>query len=879
MSTPRKTLLAIVIGASLTGIPVYAAEEAEKLEKITVTGSRIARIDVEGATPLVVISREDIEDSGFMTIADVLQSSTYNSLGSYSAEGNNSWGSQATINLRGLGGQNTLVLIDGRRVPWSGVMYGGTVDVNAIPAAAVERIEIMPDGASAIYGSDAVAGVVNIIMRKEYDGLQVSGRVGRPDSEGADESAASLLWGASGDKGNLLISYEHDTTENIIMADRSYSKATNLDANDIYKTIDLSQTARTVYQVKKWTYKPIAGSCKKANFYGPYDDSQYPGDKVCGYDYTAVADLAPEITRNSINILGTYELNNDIQFDGGFSIATRDAANAAAPIPGSFTIDGTTVGGAKFFADNGLDTNLLDNNGKPTAVVKYRFDQLGNRVYEIDALDLSGHAGLSGGLELDFLDDFIWSVNYAQSKNSYTSNGTNMLLKKRVSTLAEENADFFLANGDINSKYLPQIRHTWVDNVEVESQDLNAGFGFSLGELPGGTISYYIGGQFNRYELEKTFDPLSSSGVVDGVFGGTFAGKRTVKAAYGEVLLPFTEEVEVSAAIRQDNYSDFGNTTNPKIAVRYQPMDSLLFRGSYGTSFKAPDFAQLYTPSNTGYYKVTDYKQCADKGISITDCNIQSDDTAVTSVGNKELQPEETQTLNVGLVFQPNDELIFRMNAFGIKTDKLIKKISSDYILQREAIEGGSSAVLRNDQGRISQVVTGSVNVEELEMVGLDSSMEYNLDLNSAGKMDFAFSGTYTLKYEYADEPGFQQFDHMGLDGIPEYRANATIGYNTPQDMHRFAISAYHIADQYDTTNVKYNNGKIESIENDGHIASHTTFNVNYRINLPWDAVGNVGVRNLLDRGPSFAANRRDFNSSLYGIKGRVIFANYTQSF
>ncbi|CAM3653026.1 TonB-dependent receptor plug domain-containing protein [Parendozoicomonas haliclonae] len=887
MHTIQRTLLASAIATALStvSVGVYAADEqtVEKVEKVTVTGSRISRVDMEGANPLAVITREDIEDSGFMTVADLLRNTTYNSLGSYTAQGNNSWGSQATINLRGLGAHNTLVLIDGRRVPWSGVMYGGSVDVNSIPAAAVERIEIMLDGASAIYGSDAVAGVVNVIMRKDYDGLQISVGAGRPEAKGNDEDSFSLLWGGSNDKGNLLISYEHDETENIVMADREFSKAvTNADV--IQDVEGLSTSGRNIYHWGATQYKPLAGTCEagntKAGFYGPYGDSdpRKATASYCAYDYTAVADLQPSIKRDIVNVLGTYEIAENVEFNGGFSLSKRDSANTAAPVPATFWVRSNTVGGAAIFENNGF-TFDPDADDPEWAGIKYRFDSLGNRVYEIEGYDLSGNAGLRGSLELDFVNDFEWDVNYTRARNDYTSNGTNMLRLNRVEELAEANADFLLPNGDVNSKYLSEIGHTWVDNTDVKFDSLDAGFGFSLGELPGGDIGYYFGVQRMNYEMDRSFDPLSASGDVIGVFGGQYGGDRTVKAVFGEIMLPILDNLEANFAVRQDRYSDFGKTTNPKFSIRYQPMDNLVLRGSYGTSFKAPNFQQLYTPENTGYYTVTDYKACKDQGISLGQCNIEEDSIKVTNVGNKELGPEESKMLTLGAVFEPMDDLTLRFDFYNIKTEDLITQISSDYLLQAEAIAGSSAAVIRDGQGFITQVYTSNVNIAEQEQSGIDLGVSYDLDLNDLGTVDLSTGASYLLKYEYADEPGLEAYDHVGLNGTPEYRINATIGYTTPEKMHRIAISAYHITDQYDWVNQRYENGKLVQNDKEGHIASHTTFNVNYRLNLPWDGTANVGVRNLFDRDPSFRYDGKSFNEQLYSIQGRVFYADYTQRF
>ncbi|MGI9279889.1 MAG: TonB-dependent receptor [Endozoicomonas sp.] len=887
MEIPRKTLLATAITAVMTGysFPALAedsSQEVEKIEKITVTGSRIARIDVEGATPITVISREDIEDSGLMTVADVLQSTSYNSLGSYSAQGNNSWGSQATINLRGLGAQNTLVLIDGRRVPWSGVMYGGIVDVNSIPAAAVERIEIMPDGASAIYGSDAVAGVVNIIMKKDFDGLQLSVGGSRPDGEGGDEDSFSLLWGGSNDKGNMLISYEHDESGNIVSADRDYTKATGLNSEFINDAYGVSTFGRNTYQNGGGSYQPIAGSCQnKTNFYGPFKQKDSI-NTYCAYDYTAEADLTPEMKRDMVNILGSYDLGNSIEFSGGISFGLRNTANTAAPVPVQFTMDSSKPGGAKFFQDNGFDPNNLNLKAEDrgSATVRYRFDVLGNRVYEIEGVDLSGHMGLKGSLELNFVDDFEWNINYMQSKSTYTSNGTNMVNTVKLEELANEKEDFFQTNGDINSKYINEIRHTWVTDVDVDSKTASGGFGFSAGELPGGQISYYLGAQYVSYKLENKFDPLSDSGDIAGVFGGTYSGDRTIKAGFAEALLPVTDQVEVNLALRQDRYSDFGNTTNPKVAIRYTPFDNLMLRGSYGTSFKAPDFSDLFTPASTGYSEVYDYKTCQANGISDTACPETIYEAAITSKGNKDLKPEETSTLMLGAVYEPIEDLTLRLDLYQIKTEDLIQQVDEDFLLREEAKNNSSEYVIRQNNGDIKEIITGSINISEREVRGLDASVEYDLDLQHYGQMDFSVAGSYIFDYKYADSVDKKAYDHAGLNGFPEYRANATVGYNTPNDMHRVSLSAYYIASQYEDENVSYDdNGKVLSLKKDGHISAYTTFTLNYRVNLPWDATASLGVRNLFDEEPSFEDDGKTYNAELYSIKGRTIYANYTQRF
>ena len=199
-------------------------DEPVELQRQVVTGSRIKRIDLEDARPVVVISREEIELSGQDSVADVLRNSPVNSFGSSREVSGNSWLGQATINLKGVGSTRTLVLLDGRRMPRSPVTANQANDLNIIPLAAVDRIEILSDSASAIYGSDALAGVINIIMRKDYDGFEVGGGVSRPTRDGADVDSGGITVGGSTNRGRFLFTGSFRNKTHIASADRFYSK-------------------------------------------------------------------------------------------------------------------------------------------------------------------------------------------------------------------------------------------------------------------------------------------------------------------------------------------------------------------------------------------------------------------------------------------------------------------------------------------------------------------------------------------------------------------------------------------------------------------------------------------------------------------------------
>lgn len=258
-TTALSVAISLALGSSFVATAAYAEEQqVEKLQKMKVTGSRLTRASMEGSTPVAVIGRAEIERAGDVSIADVLRKTSYNSFGSYSESSGSNWQSQATVSLRGLGASRTLVLVNGKRLPGSATMGGGAANINVIPAAIVERVEVMADGGSAVYGSDAVAGVVNIILKDEFDGLNVTVGGGIPSREGGDEQNISFVAGTSGDKGNIYFSFEHDSKGEIYLRDRDYLRSSNLDSDNYFDMSGVSIYGRNVYH--NGELKPIAGS-------------------------------------------------------------------------------------------------------------------------------------------------------------------------------------------------------------------------------------------------------------------------------------------------------------------------------------------------------------------------------------------------------------------------------------------------------------------------------------------------------------------------------------------------------------------------------------------------------------------------------------------
>ena len=237
-------MLVLVIGFGIFNTNLIAQDDAEDdVEEVVVTGSRIATSEFTGAQPVVVIDQEDIARTAELGIAEVLRELPINIAGSFFERSGSSAGSQAQLSLRGLGAGRTLVLIDGRRIPSSPKLGGESANINTIPTAAVERVEILADGASAVYGSDAIGGVVNIITKKGFDGMIISGRVGDPDLPGGEEEAFSVVGGITGDDSNLTWTYEHSQRDIVYLTDREYNAGRAPTNDDFFTGFSISTFA------------------------------------------------------------------------------------------------------------------------------------------------------------------------------------------------------------------------------------------------------------------------------------------------------------------------------------------------------------------------------------------------------------------------------------------------------------------------------------------------------------------------------------------------------------------------------------------------------------------------------------------------------------
>ncbi len=881
-------------GVVALSAPVYAIENDEDIvERIEVTGSRLKRVDMEGASPVTTITAEDMATAGFSTVGDALRASTLNSFGSYGGTSNNSWSSQATIQLKGADASHTLTLLDGKRMAKSPVLGGGATNINTIPTAAVERIEILSDGASAIYGTDAIAGVINIILKKDFEGVEVKLRAEEPQADGGgDNHSASFTGGLTSDKGNLMFTIEHFKKSGITFAERPYTAAhvkDGQDPSDYRSWIGLSQTGRTIDMGPNggWEYQtPFTNSdldCADVygdNFTGPLNDSKYAGETSCAYDYTKAAynDVDQERTSTLLNY--SYHISDDIELTARAYWASNTTTDVSAPIPGYISFPQAMPG---YTTAEGLDLRAVPEGG----AMLYRFDTAGNRVRESTDNIYDFLVGLDGTT-----DSFDWNASVSYNKYDVFKWGTGYQLKGATTDLVgawDDDTNSFEGwdPRDPNSEMPGGATANSDARLTSSALEVDGGLSFELFELAGGSTGLYVGASYREEKLDSQVDALDEAGLIAGGSGGAGgSGERDVKAVFMEMAFPILDNLELNLAARYDDYSDFGGTFNPQISVRYNVLEPLLIRASWGTGFRAPTLEDLNQSTSVGYNDVTNYLKCYEDGLGIDGCDIQ--DNVPVSIGrNENLGPEESESYNVGMVWDITDNFNMSVDYWSLETEGLIGSLNDSEITRTQAelwqaaddageprpdvsvIYPGTS-VSQNGGGKLTSMTNVLQNIGLSERQGVDTKFA-SLFETEVGDFKLGLAWSHYIKYtDSSPEGGVQTVSRnwSSTEGYPDDRVNFTANYLVGDH------SIFYQADYVDHQSTTDDNEDGSSYQIDS-IVYHT---LSYSYNMPWNNTLSAGINNLTDEDPKFDASG-DYDGSIYDIIGRTYWVSFTQTF
>ncbi|CAN5212961.1 TonB-dependent receptor [soil metagenome] len=907
--------------ATLGAPQIAQAQEDEDVADqglITVTGSRIQRVDIEGPSPVSVISRDDIDATGDISVAEVLRGSTFNQFCSFKTRSGSSAQSQSTVSLRGLGSQRTLVLLDGRRVSGSPTFGAGSAqNLNTIPLAAVERIEVLRDGASAVYGSDAIGGVINVILRKDYEGLQIGGHIGRPTQSGGDEESYGITGGISSGQGNITFALDHEERDIIFNGDRDFS-AVGLSAFGFPPSFFASTVLENDLALSGGGTLPAGQFVSIGTFGSPTcpnelnSDPNFPDSKftdfdgafsLCQFNYAATSATEAAFERDSFFVNANYQVTENTGFFARGILTSVDSFGRYAPTP--FTAPFPT-----YSADN------ANNPTAPGATTIHPLETnpvlVGNDYSQID-LDGDGVADIMGpfdltlyyrnlpggfrdGLTDDSLQDFLagfngtidlmggmdWELAAQHSRQTSQDSSTGLGLANILDDRIDDEAfDPFAVNGPVDFGAVnPSAVHTGSSDYETRVASVDGQVTFDVAQMPAGPLGAAIGFEYRDDKFLQDFDAQQNAGTVAGSAGAAdVSGARVAKSLFAELAIPIVDIVEVSLAGRYDDYNDFGTTFNPKIAVGIRPIDSILLRASYGEGFRAASMTELYSAPVQSFNNAVDTTQCENSGQAGVPVEQLPPGHPCLSTqyqnfggGNTALDPELSTTFNVGVVWNPLDDLSLSVDYYDIEMEDNISTLPLQAILDAEFQQNmgglqGTQLVQRQANGNVFVIFVNNQNIAAVTTNGYDVDLRYGFSVGAVGDIQTQLQVSKVIEYleDQGDGMGFRR-----LQGSfdPDLRAALSLGWSRG-DFSASAIGNY-VSD-------------AENIEPGGSgyapLSSWTTVDLSFGWATPWNGQITVGARNVFDRDPptNTLIGNPNYAETLHDVFGRVPFIRYEQ--
>ena len=744
----RKHALALSITAALFASQSYSviAAEADEVERIEVTGSHIKRTDMEGPSPLTSISSEDIANSGVTDLIGLFTKLPMAGQGTFSTQGNSSDNTSnggSSVSLRGLGADSTLILVNGRRVsvsPFANNIDTAFVDINNIPLAAIKRVDILKDGASATYGSDAVAGVINIVLRDDIEGAEISAKFGDTADGGGEEKNISLVWGNSTEKTSHTFALDYFDREEILYGDRDYSKSSNqaaLRPNDPFATDFRSSSGfpGTIALASDSTIRmpDTFGNdvCAAEDIVG----------NLCRYDYAPVMTSVPATERASFIYMGKYEINDNLhgfaELNGQHSKTT--IRGAGSPSFNELFMSGDNVNHP--FAD--MPTHDFYQQD---LTMRRRMVDIGNREKRVTSDYYRAILGLKGEV-----NDWSWEVAYNYIKSSSTERGVNGFPNSRRTQEAIDSGLWNPFEPSSNSQESLDFIETTTSRIgKSTSKSFDGKISGSLMEMEHGDLGLAVGVEYREESIADNPDDQFLRGEVFGTEATQANGSRDNTSIFAELAIPVLENLEVQLAVRREDYSDFGTTTDPKIAFIWQATDSLSLRGSYGTAFRAPSLHQIGLGNTDESPNLVDTVRCAAVGNINKACEPQ-EYTAVLS-GNDDLGPEESTSYNLGVIYEVTENLDFSIDYYDYDIENVITK---DTQFKFSTLGNDPSVVerlpsnLAGDPGEVVRIFDQFENIGNVTTSGLDIEANYGLETDM-GDFKFSYVINYVLSYEDA---------------------------------------------------------------------------------------------------------------------------------
>ncbi|UJF20422.1 TonB-dependent receptor [Shewanella sp. OMA3-2] len=907
----RSSLLAVA-ATSVASVSVFSAsavaaeEQVQKVERIAVTGSRIKRTDMETASPVSVIDASAILASGATSIDDVLQKMTSSGGAMTNAAVNNGSGGNASMNLRGLGSNRTLVLVNGRRMIASGTGAASTVDLNTIPVSMIQRVEVLKDGASAVYGTDAIAGVVNVILKRDFDGFEMNAQTGLSAQGDADETSLDMTLGNTFDKGNLVLNAQYTKRGEASQADRDFSNCPIAEtgaagAKKLYCGGSGYAQGGHVWGDNNFgitaTGAEGAYAIGDSGFYGQYvDDGEgnpefsyfdennteanlsgrggeyHDYSSEDAYNYAKDSFLSTPMERLNLSFAGTYELSDSIMFFTEAMYTKRWSEQQMAPQP--------IWNNDPWVYDSSWMNKELIGKVQEGEALSY-----GRRMVESGSRDFSQTVDtvrIVVGLEGEFDNGWAWDASYNKGKNDSVDTLANLHNIGSINdAVVAKTFDPFTQSSWEGASIAPFI-YTEVNSGGSELDIVAASLSGAIMDLPAGELGFAAGYENRKESAHYTPDSLTAQGLANDPRVEATAGEFSVDEVYAELAiplladLPLAQQVDMSAAVRYFDYSTFGNDTTWKLGLTWRLYDDLMIRGGRSTAFRAPTVSELFggkSPSfNQIVHPATDQTQAE-----------------VTVGGNEMLTPEEADITTLGLVYSPSyvEGLSFTVDYFDIAITNTITAVDSNYVANQCLDAGGnkintgtslcqSSNIEIDSTGRI-KFDNGLQNIGATNTSGYDINVAYVFDaLNLSWKA--GLDSSILSSYEEFDPDGnavdYRGYITGGVGAYAKFKSNFNI--TAAGDDWSATYEARYI-DGMDSFACKADTTKCYAPSVDS-IVYHDlsgSYDVTNTVRM------SAGVNNIFDEEPPYFTGNNDSNTDpyTYDVLGRYFFVRANVKF
>jgi iron complex outermembrane receptor protein len=903
MKTQIHLAIALLASTALVA-PINAIAQSAEDEVISV-GTLIKRKpQADRSSPVETISDVAIGSTGAKSIADLTQTLTINTGAENNPDAFTQSGTTGTtnINLRGLGVQSTLVLLNGRRQVLSAATTNGGfnfVDTSSlVPLIAVKNVEILKDGASATYGSDAVAGVANFTTFDNFDGIKLNAQYQTVSGTGdSDEIVLQGMLGKNFDRGN-------------VMAAVSYTDRTALTTTE--KRLSRPQDDTSALG-NPGAYVPLPGGPIPAGFplidpgceaAGGFAQVLAPGSALgipldvgtCGFDFGGFFNLIPEETRLNALVSANYDLTDTISWTGEFSYADNEAIRGNSP---SFPF---LLGG---FVLPNHPNNLFAGPLAPLAPNGSVFlgRASGNGGVVSPNLTTSETWRFSTALDGQFGDNMDWRLSYTQGENNHIINTEDTVSDRfRCSLLGnaiddatagalgvrdvnpatgqlELGCDNVVAQGATVGEFFNPFATSFTTApnsqalldfvIGTQMRDLTSTLqvieGVVSRDLGDSGAAIAIGAQYRKEEYDAVFDAQSNADNFGFLIGEQdYSGEQDVYAVFGELAIPVSETFDIQAALRYEDYGGaIGSTFDPKVAFLFRPVDYLSVRGSFSTSFRAPTVFQQFG-QGTSLNQVSDPTRGGANTFAAT-----------RALGNPNLSPEQSEAFNIGVSVEPVSDLKLDLDIYRFNFTDVIIAQNFQAVVNADPLNPVS--VVRNAGGSIVQVNTNYVNASSVETSGVDFGLKYTIDSDIGMIVPF-IQGTYVFAYDLDDPQagsvsgaGNRNFANFGTS-VPQLRFNT--GFNWIKDNHRLDVFGRHIGGYTDDQNAGID------------IDSHFTVDARYSLGLSEFFSGfgegtalTVGVINAFNEDPPQVFTNGGFDSKVHDPRGRLLYVGVDVEF